>query len=339
MSATASRRGLARSVSMFGAAGILIATTSGGCASAPQAPPPPLATSSAPPPVLPEEPSGPDVVRCGVDDAPVPVGAARGGKDARLALLGQPLGIVAMPDPMPQRAALPTVALKIEAKDPHLPGRALEQLLHVCAEQADPADAGEHALAISFGSAGAPRTTRPSTPAEGRGPSPFARCLAERACQLPVTPALAGKGTAALVRVTISPPVFRGEVFAGLSLSPDDPRKKDRRATPLVLERIEAFRLRLAAAATGCVERLPPADPMVIETPIEIVDGKPKPFAFPPSNDHAEVLRLCIQDQLERALPMLQPLGKLRGVLIASVRVLPHPPPEDEPGVPAQPVR
>lgn len=318
---------------------LLLGLLAGGCAASPPVPPPPPTTPSATPRPITEEVLAPDVIRCGVDDAPVPVGAGHAVPDRRLALVGQPLGIVAMPDPMPQRAMLPTVALSIATGEAGLAKRTLQELLHPCAEQAEHSDAGETTLAISFGSSGAPRTTRPATVGEGRGPSPFTRCLAERACKLPVTPGLAGKSSSASVRVTISPPVFTGTVEAVVALAPLDPRKKDRRSTKLVVERIEAFRQRLQDVGKTCAERLPPADEVSLPAVIEIVDGKLKPFAFQPSNDHGEVLRQCIQSQLGHELPMVLAIGKLTGVFDTSLRLVPAIPPENGEGIPVQPVR
>ena len=250
-----------------------------------------------------EETLPPDVVRCGVDDAPVPVGKAAGFRDLRLALLGQPLGIaVAMPEPSPSRAMLPTVELKIVGENLGLPELSLVELFSPCAEQAQPTDAGEIGLGVSFGSSGAPRTSRPAERVPGAGPSPFARCLAERACRLPATAALAGKATKARVSTTFSPPVFRGRVQASYAFIPTKPGKNQQRPSKPVEAAIRAISGVVEGAGLLCAKRLPPADDVFFQSALELTNGKPPTVVFQPMADHAEVLRTCIEAELTRTL-------------------------------------
>jgi hypothetical protein len=171
-----------------------------GCASAPPpappAPPPPPAEEPGPvaePPHV-EPPSDPNVVRCGIDDRPR---AIQGRAPAEVA--SEPRAKIAVPSapfPAPQQPGLvppprPRVVLKVDtvraARGSTLPAKVASALgssatdLDGCEPLATPEDESKVELAMSLSSGGAPLRVLPPSSSK---PSPYVRCLMERACQL-----------------------------------------------------------------------------------------------------------------------------------------------------------
>jgi hypothetical protein len=241
----------------LGGLGALVA-----CAGTPPAvePPPSPAlvsaepTASAAPLVEPTPPTGaaadPDVIRCGVDDSPVPVTRstppdvegeaeqeepplrAAGGVERAATLqaaglrspaLGFPaIGarLIALPAPPGGAAALSSVKMTAVAAPavPTLDAPSLERVFAPCGELAVPdppaAVVDTTTVAVTFGPTGAPRTARLPAPLRLASASKLARCLVERACALGETASRANTGTSVVVTTTVAPPVFTGTVEA-----------------------------------------------------------------------------------------------------------------------------
>lgn len=291
-------------------------------ANVPPPTPAPSVSAAAPiqqPPI--EEPASPDVIRCGVDDAPVPLGLAAPPADLRLALIGQPLAFGGQPLPPPIRALLPTVTLAPRVEGVTASTQVLRALFRPCEEHVQVSEDREVRAEISFGANGSPRTSRPTkSGAGGMGPSAFGRCVAERACQLPKSPSLAGKSATAIIGVTVTPPVFRGVVTATVGSSLHPLRRP--KLPPAKQAKVDALGRIIQAAGLRCAQRLPPADEVFLATMITVPAGGAMPITFDPSIGHGETLRACIQAELRDGGTK----AAIQGYLYASLKIVGPPP-------------
>lgn len=309
------------------------------------------ATPKAPPP------ADPDVIRCGVDDSPVPVGALE--LDATPGAMGGPLGaasllgfgaaaarLIALPPAPGGTAALPSVTFDTVATptEPTIATDAFAQAFGICSDFAAPprspdstaAIAGATTvtrLALTFGATGAPATARLAGAQHLADAPKLARCLVERACSLPPATGRAKTSAELTVTATLSPPVFTGTVeaeFRGNEFSQQMHLRThgfDRgfEAVP-ARPGSEAVKKLLKDAATACAKRLPPGDRIRFEHGAELTGGKPPLMGRPgPAAEHARVLAMCIQEELQ--VPLTKPIAG-RGMFVIGLDINPHQRPE-----------
>jgi hypothetical protein len=224
--------------------------------------PPPIAEAPPPAPTTPGEAAtstvterpavaaDPNVIRCGVDESPVPIGEAprrqpagedelplrvagadesakRARRFDRSALRSPLLGfgqvgarLIALPAPPGGRGALSTIEMTttLAPASPDFDVRRSIETFTACGDFAlpDPPAAlvDTTTIALTFGPNGAPTTARLPAPLPLSGASKLARCLVERACALHEIPSRARSSGSLHVTTTVEPPVFRGTVEA-----------------------------------------------------------------------------------------------------------------------------
>lgn len=246
---------------------------------------------SAPPPL--DSPLDPGTVRCGVDDGPTPIGE-RGTQ----ALDRRFLGIVAAsPPPADAKPAPPSVELSAS-----LSGADLSAFFAVCGEAAALGDQGALSISLVIASGGLLRQTRALSP----NPSRYARCLAERACGLPLQPALGGKTAELRVETKVLAPVFHGAVTAELMPASLDSieAKKRQRGRPWLMPQAQQLRLKTLARRVGlaCAQTHPPAATLGFDVTLtEAVKGSPT-FATCTALGHGRTLCDCFVQGLTAAL-------------------------------------
>jgi hypothetical protein len=217
---------LAAAGAALGAAGALLLGACGPAEPAPVAPTPePLPVATVETPIEREEPG---VVRCGVDDRPRPVGAAPGepAPAAERALLGAPARSLVLAEavapmarrmlpsqaPFPPPVDVPRLQVVISPGALRVAGSPAPPSLSsgmtgaadptVCEELATGDDAGSVELEVRLASTAEPLSVRTAR----RPPSPFVRCLMERACQIRASGAAASATLTQPIQVSVTEP-------------------------------------------------------------------------------------------------------------------------------------
>lgn len=235
----------------------------------------------------------PATVRCGVDDGPTPIGNLEA-----TAIDRRFLGIVAAsPPPADAKLAPPSVELSAS-----LSGADLSAFFAVCGEAAALGDQGALSISLVIASGGLLRQTRALSPT----PSRYARCLAERACGLPLQPALGGKTAELRVETKVLAPVFHGAVTAELMPASLDSieAKKRQRGRPWLMPQAQQVRLKTLARRVGlaCAQTHPPAATLRFDVTLtEAVKGSPT-FATCTALGHGRTLCDCFVQGLTAAL-------------------------------------